>query len=119
MATQPRNHRDHVLAKNERNRALIDDYLGGLSRNQTAAKYGIHRGRLNFILRQHQILLPPEERSRRMHERDEQQPRGGRPAIWPDCPPHLVDEYDRLRRKGLRAGQARSLLDPEFRHDAR
>ena len=35
----------------------------------------------------------------------------GRPAVWPDCPEKLRPEYERLRRKGVLAVDARRLLE--------
>jgi transposase len=112
MASQPLPYRPHVLAKNERNEAMIADYLGGMSRAEVARKYGLHIGRLGKLLYQQRILLPVEERERR--KRLTESP--GRSAVWPDCPEHLRADYEMFRfRKRIPAAQARAMLDPGFR----
>jgi hypothetical protein len=35
----------------------------------------------------------------------------GRPLAWPDCPPHLIEHYRILCRKGFRAAEARAMLE--------
>lgn len=37
--------------------------------------------------------------------------RGGRPKVWPDCPPRLRDDYQTLRRAGYPAAEARAMLE--------
>lgn len=37
--------------------------------------------------------------------------KGGRPSHWPDCPPHLLKQYKTLQKKGIRAVDARRLLE--------
>jgi hypothetical protein len=113
MASQPLPYRPHTLAKNERNRAMISDYLSGMSRTAVAEKYGISRHRLNKKFWQQRVLLSPEERSRRTKSPAARKS-PGRPPVWPDCPPHLAEDYALFRRKGLRAAEARAMLDPEF-----
>lgn len=104
-------YRPHCLAKNERNRAIIADYLGGMSRRDLAVKYDMHIGRIGKIFWQQRILLSPDERERR--KRLTMSP--GRPAVWPDCPPHLLADYEMFRfRKRIPAAEARAMLDPGF-----
>lgn len=105
-------YRDHCLAKNERNRAMIADYLGGLSRAEVAAKYGVHVGRVGRLFRNAGVVLPAPERARRQaaavrYTRNQ----GGRPAVWPDCPPELRRDYKALRRCGIPAAEARAELE--------
>jgi hypothetical protein len=115
MSAQPFPYRPDPRAKNERNRALIADYLGGMKRIDLAAKYGLAFGSLNKLLHRHGVRLPPSERSRRYKCNLVFGPgHGGRPRVWPDCPPHLAADYVLFRRKGLRAAEARALLDPGF-----
>lgn len=99
--------------KTARNRALFRDYLGGMKRRDVAAKYDLSFGGLNRLLFRHRITLPHSERSRR-YVCNLADARGGRPLIWPDCPPELADDYALFRRKGLRAAEARAILDPGF-----
>lgn len=35
----------------------------------------------------------------------------GRPKVWPDCPPHLRDDYHQLRLSGFSAPEARAMLE--------
>lgn len=103
----------HPCAKTERNRALIADYVhGGLSRREVARKYGIEIGGVNTLLSRYRVRLPAHERSRRIVT--QVPPKSpGRPPVWPDCPPHLFAEYDRLRRRyGYSSAEARAMLDP-------
>jgi hypothetical protein len=103
-------YRPHILAKNERNKAMIADYLGGLSRNQVAERYGLSPERVRVLLWRHRITLPVEERRRRQcWETPPKSP--GRPAVWPDCPPELVRDYKKLRRCGYTAAEARAALE--------
>lgn len=99
--------------KAARNRALFRDYLGGMKRADVAEKYGLSYGGLNRLLFRHRITLPHEERSRR-YICNLTGVIGGRPRVWPDCPPQLTDDYALFRRKGLRAAEARAILDPGF-----
>lgn len=115
MASQPKTcataYRPHCLAKNERNQAIIDDYLGGMSRRELAEKYEMHIGRIGKLFWQQRILLPPAERDRRKKLTTSP----GRPQFWPDCPPHLADDYEMFRRrKRMSAAEARAMLDPGF-----
>jgi hypothetical protein len=103
-------YRPHCLAKNERNQAMIADYLAGMSRQAVADKYGIHKGRLGRILNRQGIVLPEHERRKRQYwQTPPKSP--GRPPVWTDCPPELRADYALFRRKGLTAAQARGLLD--------
>ena len=54
-------------AKTERNRKLIADYLGGLSRAEVEEKYNLARGTVNRILTKNKVKLPKEERYARQH----------------------------------------------------
>ena len=102
-------YRPHCLAKNERNRKLIADYLGGMSRREVAEKYGIHIYRVAKIFRQQGVVLDADERARRKGRTP------GRPPVWPDCPPHLAADYAMFRfSKRIPAAQARAMLDPGF-----
>lgn len=108
-------YRPDPRAKNEHNRALIADYLGGMKRTEVAAKYGLSFGGLNRLLHRHRITLPHSERSRRYSCNLVFGPgHGGRPRVWPDCPPHLAEDYALFRRKGIPAAEARAMLDPGF-----
>ena len=97
----------------QRNSAIFADYLGGMSRNDLTAKYGIARGGIDSLLYRHRVLLPSEERSRRICEKygavRRQSP--GRPVVWPDCPPELQADYYTLRRY-YGSVRARQMLDP-------
>lgn len=123
MASQPRTcadalpYRPHFLAKNERNRAMIADYLGGMARREVAAKYAISFGRVGRIFRRQGVVLPPDERARRVRLLVATRRRGnsGRPPVWADCPPEILADYMLLRSNGYRAAEARAMLDPGFR----
>jgi hypothetical protein len=97
----------------ERNRALVADYLGGMSRPEVAAKYGLTRCGVDTTLRRLGVRLSDDERLRRF--RALSQPRSpGRRRFWADCPPELATDYDLLRRKKFTSAEARALLDPGF-----
>lgn len=101
--------RPHKLAKNERNQALFRDYLGGMLQSELAAKYGLSRDRVGFLLYRHGIRLCPAERARRYRIPAKRQ-NGGRKPAWPDCPPELSDDY-RLLRRYMPAAEARAALE--------
>lgn len=48
---------------------------------------------------------------RRLNYREPEPTTIGRPAVWPDCPEELRPEYERLRRKGVAAVEARRVLE--------
>ena len=52
-------------------------------------------------------------RRRMNYQEPEPEERGpvGRPAVWPDCPEKLRPAYDKLRRKGVPAAEARRELE--------
>lgn len=105
-------YRDHCLAKNKRNRAMIADYLAGMSRREVAEKYGVHIGNVGRLFRRWNVVLLPEERRRRIEKAvGANRNKGGRPAVWPDCPPELQRDYKALRRCGIPAAEARAELE--------
>lgn len=96
----------------ERIRAMAQDYIfGGLTREQVAKKHGVSLSRIGDIFKTEGIKLPEYERSRRFAEQLAKSPRPGRPEYWPDCPPHLRAEYDKLHYKmGFRRAEAKAMI---------
>lgn len=114
MATRPVNqepfsYRPHRLAKNERNQALIADYLGGMTAREVAAKYQLTYSYAKTVLHRRGITLPSREHARR--SRLGGSTSGGRPPVWPDCPPELQADYAILSKYHGKI-RARAMLDP-------
>lgn len=88
------------------------DYLGGMSQNQLAAKYGWTPGAVQTSLNKWGVKLPPEERARRLANACRSIPRHrpGRPSAWPDCPPEKLADY-RTMAKYYPAHEARAMLE--------
>lgn len=98
-------------AKTERNRELFADYRGGMLRAEVADKYGLTLSGIDSLLRHHGVTLPKREAVKRW-KTARQRYCGGRPPVWPDCPPELHGEYMRLRRTyQMPAAEARRVLE--------
>ena len=73
----------------------------GLPVRKLAAAYGIHRMTVGLIAKRHGIHLKP-----------------GRPRAWPDCPPGVRDEFNRLCDSyGYSRAEARAILERDMRGD--
>lgn len=89
---------------------IIRDYLGGMSAPELAEKYNRTRGGIETSLWQWRIKLPPEERARRRAANFGNTLAPIRQPIWPDCPEHLKEDYETLRRY-MPAREARARLE--------
>lgn len=91
-----------------RNKQIIARYLAGETRSQLAEAFGMPQTTVRNILYRAKVRLPDRERRKRF-----QMPcrvnAGGRPAIWPDCPAELRQDYEILRRH-MPSAEARELL---------
>lgn len=98
-----------TLPKPDRDRDLIYDYVvGGLSRREVAAKYGLSDGGLCKLLHTKGVVLSKRERTKRRKRAGYENV--GRPPVWPDCPPELREEYETLRRY-YGSAEARSMIE--------
>lgn len=108
--------------KSKRNRRIVLDYVAHLMTiEDIAQKHGLSIPRVYDLLRGHHSRLDPGLKKQRMAAKREGMVfKGGRPPIWPDCPPRLKEQYDILRKHyGYRAAEARDLLLEEERRAAR
>lgn len=102
--------------KAERNRQLFHDYtVNLLTAEQLAEKYELSVPRVYDLMREHHARIDPDLKRQRIAAKRALTGRhGGRPEVWPDCPPHLKGQYDKLRRVyGYRAAEARAILEAE------
>lgn len=104
------------ITKPARDAALAADWRsGGWTKAALAQKYGLSAHRVDTLLCRMGALLPADvlrERKARYGRAVGRLAMGGRPAVWPDCPEHLRDEYMRLRNvHGYRAAEARRMLE--------
>jgi|GEM_PF-3510968 len=78
----------------QRNAQIVARYRAGKSLNHLARVFGLSQSRVWSIVA---WSVHPDEAP---HRRALMAPRhrGGRRAIWPDCPPEYRDEYLQLRR---------------------
>ena len=103
----------------ERNAAMCADWSSGqYTKGQLVAKYGITVDRINTILTRGGAVLPDGELRRRLADGGRKgirtlraQGRSGRRRVWPDCPEYLQAEYMRLRARGIKAAEARRILE--------
>lgn len=106
-----------INATAERNRRMAADYIGGMTAAQVAEKYGVVQMTVSNIMRKRGIKLSERERGKRGQEglkRSGAKP--GRKTVWPDCPPRLRREYDRLRnRYGIPSAKARAMLEADMK----
>lgn len=97
--------------KADRNARIFAAYRAGALRADLAKQHGLTLDGLNSLLARHGVHLDPAEHYRRL-QIGRSRSRSGRRPVWPDCPPELRSEYQRLRVSyGLRAAEARALLE--------
>lgn len=101
------------MTTTERNRAMIADYLGGMTMGEVGAKYGLSVNYIGTLFSRLNVRLPRAEWLRRCTVAGRTAPinPNGRRGAWPECPPELRDDYRALRRKGFSAAEARDLLE--------
>lgn len=100
-----------------RDQQIAARYLAGASQANLALQFGLSAPRISVILKERGVRkdhreihrLNAIERWKRGVYR-KARAKSGRPPIWPDCPPHLVADYKKLRQY-MSAGEARAALE--------
>lgn len=95
-----------------RRRKMIAEYLApDSSAREVAARFGISRNALSVNMHRWGVRLPDDELTRRLKEGGRKGgARGGPALVWPDCPEHLREDYETLRRY-MSARKARETLE--------
>ncbi len=83
-------------AEAERRLAMVEAYVNGASAREVAERFGVKLGTLRTYFSRWGVRLPQNEVLRRMVENGRET--APKRTTWPDCPPHLREEYETLCR---------------------
>jgi len=105
-------HRSTRLRSQRRWRMTRAYCAPGADPKDVARRFGITEGALKVNMHRWGVKLPEDERRRRVAEsnRRSTESRIAPLRVWPDCPEHLREDYETLR-KYMRAGEARATLE--------
>jgi hypothetical protein len=86
--------------KTKRNAAIVRAFESGATYDQLAARFALSKGRVCTLVHRFAGDATHAELLRR------QDGRGGRQTIWPDCPAHLRERYQKTKKRiGARAAK--------------
>lgn len=87
----PRSH-----SKITRNRGIVQQYDSGKSYGALADMHGVSVSRICRIV--HRYGGPPTKERLALNALQGRSA-GGRPAVWPDCPEHLRERYEKAKKR--------------------